>query len=117
MSIPEGALFNVDVLLKEHGKFIDGYNQFLKVPSLRAGIYELMAGADDKQTPHKEDEIYFVLSGRGRLSVKGTTGIQEFEARSGSILFVKAGLEHHFHAITEDLRLLVFFSSARTIES
>jgi mannose-6-phosphate isomerase-like protein (cupin superfamily) len=29
-----------------------------------AGIYRLMAGEADEQTPHHEDEIYYVLSGR-----------------------------------------------------
>jgi quercetin dioxygenase-like cupin family protein len=30
----------------------------------------------------------------------------------GSVLFVRAGIDHRFHSITEDLEILVFFSSA-----
>jgi mannose-6-phosphate isomerase-like protein (cupin superfamily) len=36
-----------------------------------AGIYRLMAGEADEQTPHHEDEIYYVLSGRADLEVAG----------------------------------------------
>ncbi|HXU44505.1 MAG TPA: cupin domain-containing protein, partial [Thermoanaerobaculia bacterium] len=44
----------------------DPWLEFLRVPSLRAGLYVLPAGGVDLQTPHAEDEIYVILSGRGR---------------------------------------------------
>ena len=47
------------------------YHEFLRVPSLSCGIYSLAVGAKDLQGPHDEDEVYFVLSGRGRLRVDG----------------------------------------------
>jgi quercetin dioxygenase-like cupin family protein len=34
----------------------------------------------------------------------------ESPVRSGSILFVEAGVEHRFHQIEEDLKVLVFFA-------
>jgi hypothetical protein len=39
------------------------YMEFLRVPSMSAGVYALKAGATDAQSPHKEDEIYYVVRG------------------------------------------------------
>ena len=39
------------------------YHEFLRVPDLSAGLYVLEAGASDPQSPHTEDELYYVISG------------------------------------------------------
>lgn len=41
------------------------YLPFLQVPALRAGLYVLAAGAEDRQRPHEEDEVYYVIRGKG----------------------------------------------------
>ena len=41
----------------------------LSVPDLSGGLYMLEAGATDPQSPHTEDELYVVMSGRGRVTV------------------------------------------------
>ena len=83
------------------------YREFLREPALSCGIYSLPAGASDLQAPHDEDEVYYVVSGRGRLRVAG----EERSVGPGSILFVKATSDHSFFEIEEDLTLLVFFAS------
>lgn len=82
------------------------YVSFLDVPTMRAGVYRLEAGATDEQTPHSRDEVYHVLSGKAVLDVAGT----RYAAKPGSILFVAAGTEHRFVDIEETLTTLVFFS-------
>ncbi len=67
------------------------------------------AGSVDDQQPHTEDEVYYVASGRGRLTI-GDEGI---DVTSGSVAFVAAGVEHRFGDISEDLEVLVFWSPAR----
>lgn len=52
-----------------------------------------------KQTPHAQDEIYFIIRGRGVLA--HDTRRDPFE--TGDLLFVAAGIEHQFEDITEDL--------------
>ena len=47
------------------------YLEFLRTGSFELGLYELPAGSDDLQKPHGEDEVYVVLSGRGRFFVDG----------------------------------------------
>ena len=83
------------------------YREFLRVPSLSCGVYTLPAGAKDLQGPHDEDEVYYVLAGRGRLRVEGT----ERKIGPGSLLYVRGTSEHSFFEIEEDITLLVFFAS------
>ena len=41
------------------------YLEFLKVPDLSMGLYILPAGGTDPQSPHTEDEVYYVgVAGR-----------------------------------------------------
>ena len=84
------------------------YLEFLRVPSMSAGLYALRKAAKDPQSPHGEDEVYLITGGRARIRV----GLEDREVRSGSIVFVPAGIEHRFHEITEDLTALVFFAPA-----
>ena len=96
------------------GRFVpaaDGgpdYVEHLRVPALSVGTYSIPAGAVDDQSPHAEDEIYYVTSGRGSFTAGGRT----VAAVPGMTLFVPAGEDHRFHDITEDLALLVFFAPA-----
>lgn len=100
-------VFNVDNLKsKLTGKAVE-YKEFLRVPSLSCGLYHLAAGSQDMQTPHDEDELYFVLDGRAQLKV----GDEIHEVRPGSLLYVQATEVHSFFEIEEDMTLLVFFPS------
>lgn len=72
------------------------------------GIYRLPARGTDTQSPHKQDEAYYVLSGKARLQGDGETR----DVFPGAVLFVEAGASHIFVDIEEDLELLVFFAPA-----
>lgn len=84
------------------------YLEFLRQDSLSVGLYVLPAAGVDEQQPHSEDEVYYVISGRGAITVAG----EERAVQPGSIIFVAAGVEHHFHDISETLTILVFFAPA-----
>ncbi|HEY1478570.1 MAG TPA: cupin domain-containing protein [Gaiellales bacterium] len=86
------------------------YLRFMQAGTFELGLYELAAGAIDEQTPHDEDEVYVVMSGRGRFSVDG----DDVAIGPGSILFVARHAVHRFHSIEEDLSLVVAFSPPRT---
>ena len=87
------------------------YVEQLRVPALSFGTYSIPAGLPDRQSPHAEDEIYVVVSGRGSFTAGGRT----IEAVGpGTVLFVPAGEDHRFHDVTEDLTTLVFFAPAFT---
>jgi quercetin dioxygenase-like cupin family protein len=101
------ALFELPDLVRAQKQGSDPYYEFLRVPSLNCGLYVLPAGATDHQTPHPEDEVYVVLSGLGVFTVEGA----DRTVQKGSVLYVKAGVDHRFHSITEGLSVLVIFSS------
>ena len=84
------------------------YTEFMRYPSMSLGLYRLAAGSTDGQSPHGEDEVYYVLSGRAQILV----GAESRAVGPGSVVFVAAGVEHRFHDIAEDLNLLVFFAPA-----
>lgn len=84
------------------------YLEFLKVPDLSMGLYVLPAGGTDPQSPHTEDEVYYVVSGRAKILVAE----EDRDVQAGSIVYVAKNVAHHFHSIEEDLTLLVFFAPA-----
>jgi quercetin dioxygenase-like cupin family protein len=103
----------MDVLFEEFTAVTDErarqakpYLEFLRVPSLSAGVYVLPAGGVDVQSPHKQDEVYYVVSGKARMRA----GAQDRSLIPGSLIFVAADVEHRFYAIEEELTLLVFFA-------
>ena len=84
------------------------YHEFLRVPDLSAGLYVLEAGGTDPQSPHTEDELYYVVSGRATAFVGG----ERRPIKEGSVIFVAAHVEHRFVDIEERLVLLVVFGPA-----
>jgi len=82
--------------------------EFVRTADLSAGVYRLKAGATDKQTPHKEDEIYYVLAGRADF----TAGRRTIKVAPGDVIFVPAKESHRFHDVEEDLEVLVVFAPA-----
>ena len=95
-------------LLTAHAATGKLYSEFLRVPDLSGGIYVLDAGATDPQSPHTEDELYYVLAGRAVVTVGGETR----PVVPGSVVFVAAHVPHRFHDIAERLELLVVFGPA-----
>ena len=82
--------------------------EHLRVPDLSVGTYSIPAGGTDTQTPHTEDEIYVVTSGRAVIETPGGAA----PVVPGSVIFVPAREEHRFTNVTEDLALLVIFAPA-----
>jgi mannose-6-phosphate isomerase-like protein (cupin superfamily) len=82
------------------------YLEFVRRRALSVGLYVLGAGAVDRQQPHAEDEVYHVVSGRGRITV----GEEVRDVGPGSVVYVAATVPHRFDDIAEELRILVFFA-------
>jgi mannose-6-phosphate isomerase-like protein (cupin superfamily) len=86
--------------LQENG----GYEIVHLSPGLEIGVYVLVAPEPDHQQPHRDDEVYVVLEGRGTLEVEG----ERVDLREGQATFVPAGAEHRFVGY-EQLSVLVIF--------
>jgi mannose-6-phosphate isomerase-like protein (cupin superfamily) len=100
--------FEIEQLIEQQSQAGKAYLEFLRVPSLSMGVYRLPAGSVDPQSPHTEDEVYYVVSGRAQIRV----GEEDRSVGGGSIVFVAAQVQHRFHTIEEDLTVLVFFAPA-----
>ena len=100
--------FELPALITACTQASDHYLEFIRQPSLSVGLYMLAAGAIDGQEPHTEDEIYYVIQGRGTILV----GDENHNVEAGSVVFVAANVVHRFHSITEDMTILVVFAPA-----
>lgn len=79
---------------------------------MSAGFYALPVGGIDPQTPHREDEVYFVIRGRARIRIGG----RDHPVEPGATIFVARLVHHRFHDVTEPLELLVIFAPAESPE-
>jgi mannose-6-phosphate isomerase-like protein (cupin superfamily) len=100
--------YDLSHLISEREASSKLYLEFLKVPDLSMGLYILPAGGEDPQSPHTEDEVYYVVSGRAKIMVAD----EDQAVQAGSIVYVAKNVAHHFHSIEEDLTVLVFFAPA-----
>jgi mannose-6-phosphate isomerase-like protein (cupin superfamily) len=67
-----------------------GYIDFFASDKLSVGLSIWPRGTADRQRPHEEDEVYYVISGRGAIRVGEEDRV--------------------VHDIEEDLRVLVFWA-------
>jgi len=102
---PASAGFDLRTLERELAGADERYLPFFDSRSLRLGLYALPAGAFDGQPVHEDDEIYYVVRGRAVLRAAD----ELIPVEPGSIAFVRAGVEHRFIDIEEDLEVLVIF--------
>ena len=101
---------DVGSLLAERRRKGDSYLEFLRVASMSAGIYVLSPGSVDPQSPHRQDELYYVVKGKARMRA----GAEDRSLEPGHIVFVAAHVEHRFYDIDEEFTVLVFFAPAET---
>jgi len=76
------SFFDLPTISAERAQAGKLYKEFLRVPMLSVGVYVLAAGSTDPQKPHREDEVYYVVRGHGRMRV----GSQEQVVKSGSVV-------------------------------
>ena len=100
--------FELAQLLDQRSRSGKLYWEFLKVPDLSMGVYVLPAEGTDPQSPHTEDEVYYVASGKAQIRV----GNEDRPVQAGSVVYVAKGVEHRFYSIKEELAILVFFAPA-----
>ena len=101
--------FELSQVARERARIGRRYHEFLRVPSISAGLYVLGAGSEDPQQPHTEDEVYHVIRGRATIRVDD----EDRPVGPGSVIYVAASVPHRFHTIEEELEILVIFAPAQ----
>lgn len=105
--VPDWLHFDLDEIREQREEHGRPWQEFIRVPDLFTGLYEIPAGGEDGQSPHAADEVYYVVSGRATAIVED----DRIEVGPGSVLYVAKDKEHRFVDITEDLSILVFFAT------
>ena len=75
----------------------------LRHGSMKVGMYAPVG--EDKQTPHKQDELYVIVSGNGFFEKGGER--RPFSCKD--VIFVAAGEDHRFVDFTADFATWVIF--------
>jgi hypothetical protein len=63
---PTHELADLDRVIAAARDSGEQWTEFMRAGMFSAGVYRLAAGETDRQTPHAEDEIYYVLEGASR---------------------------------------------------
>lgn len=58
--------------------------------------------------PHKEDELYFIISGSGKAAV----GSETYPIEEGDVVYVEQGVEHDFFDIEDEITALIIFTGS-----
>ena len=92
------------VSFAETAALAPGPNGKRNVLVLKRGTLDVkLVNADppNVQTPHVQDELYIIIRGKGVLVHEGRRS--PFD--TGDLLFVAAGVEHHYADFSDDLAL------------
>ena len=79
------------------------------VEMMRRGKMSVSAFAPrgvDHQSPHSQDELYFVVTGTAQLCIADGLPLT---CAPGDVLFVPAGMPHHFEQISDEFVTWVVF--------
>lgn len=60
---------------------------------------------EDRQSPHRQDELYIIASGQGTFVKAG----ERVAFAPHDVLFVEAGLDHRFEDFSDDFSTWVIF--------
>ena len=97
-------------LVAQHAMANRPYMEFVRSAAMSVGLYVLEPGGVDLQSPHSEDEVYIVLSGRAQF----TAGSNTRDVAAGDTIYVAARVAHRFHDIVERLEVIVVFAPPET---
>jgi mannose-6-phosphate isomerase-like protein (cupin superfamily) len=96
------------VTLEEAMLQMEEESQFLFATVMKNGTMSVEYYKPDKvdwQTPHKQDELYIIISGSGSFF----RNEEKVSCQTNDVLFVPAGMEHHFENFTDDFATWVIF--------
>ena len=105
-------IFDLDSILLNLDKKGDStyFLDFLHNSSFEVEIIRLNPGQKDTQGPHSEDELYFVMEGKGYINMVE----KNYEVRKGSCIFVPSKTKHYFHGNKERLVVLYVFNVSKS---
>lgn len=98
--------FDVKKYIGEIRNSKEYFHTFLNRQNIAAGVLVLQPGEEDTQTPHDDDEVYYVVNGDGYLKVNN----KDYEVSEGKAFYVQKNIPHKFFGNKKELIVLYFFS-------
>ena len=86
------------------------HEEVLSTGSLTVEVGKYPTDSAAPKNPHNEMELYYVLSGSGKLRV----GDDTHDVEAGDLVFVEPDLEHDFFHITEEITVLIVLGPSTT---
>jgi len=99
--LPNFKIFDLDTFLSNFPKSTYFVN-VIDTPIMEVGIINLKENQKDTQQPHESDEIYYVVSGIGKIVIDGS----EQDVNPGKIIYIPKNIPHYFQTITNELIVL-----------
>lgn len=99
---------SIDAIVEELESTDERHRELLDEESLTVEVGRYPGGSAAPKNPHNEDELYYVVSGNGKVRV----GDETHSVEAGDLVYVEAGLEHDFFAIEETIVALIVFAAA-----
>ncbi|HJT85819.1 MAG TPA: cupin domain-containing protein [Nitrososphaeraceae archaeon] len=96
-------IFDLDICMSKISKskyFMD----ILNTHTMEVGIIKLSKNQKDSQQPHESDEIYYVISGNGKIVINKN----EYDVKPGNIIYIPKNTSHHFQTINENELIILY---------
>lgn len=88
----------------------DGDTDYIEVLAEQSMRVELAHYPNpEPKHPHKEDELYYIISGSGTAHV----GDERYAIDEGDVVYVEQGVEHDFVDIQDELTALIIFTNSQ----
>ena len=98
--------FNINKYIEDIKNSDNYFHTFLNRKNIAAGVLVLKPGEEDTQTPHDDDEVYFVIRGDGYLKIND----KDYAVSEGMAYYVQKDIQHKFFGNKKELIVLYFFS-------
>ena len=76
----------------------------LNTHSMEVGVINLKKNQKDTQQPHESDEIYYVISGNGKIVINEN----EHDVKPGNIIYIPKNVSHHFRTIDANELIVLY---------
>ena len=80
------------------------FMDILNTHTMEVGIIKLSKNQKDSQQPHESDEIYYVISGNGKIVINKN----EYDVKPGNIIYIPKNTSHHFQTINENELIILY---------
>ena len=100
--------FPADELLQRLEAHDGDHIEIFETESMTVEMGRHEAGTAAPKNPHNEDELYYIVSGTGKVRV----GDDVHAVESGDLVHVEPGVEHDFFDIEEEIQVLIVFAGS-----